>query len=69
MESVLRPVFLPWRKNGENIAATVLEIKDGEGNLMDSCPHPKQRIFVKFSCPVEEFDLIRQKAETREEIQ
>jgi len=57
------------RKNGDNIAATVLEIKDEEGNLMDSCPHPKQKIFVKFSCPVEEFDLIRQKAETQEENQ
>ncbi|MBP3579209.1 MAG: U32 family peptidase [Lachnospiraceae bacterium] len=51
------------RKNGDNILATVLEIKDEEGISMESCPHPKQRIFVKFSCPVEEFDLIRQKAE------
>ena len=51
------------RKNGDNILATVLEIKDEEGNTMDSCPHPKQKIFVKFSCQVEEFDLIRQKAE------
>ena len=51
------------RKNGENILATVLEIKDEEGNPMESCPHPKQKIFVKLSCPVEEFDLIRQKAE------
>ncbi len=51
------------RKNGDNILATVLEIKDEEGNVMESCPHPKQKIFVKFSCPVEAFDLIRQKAE------
>ena len=56
------------RKNGNNILATVLEIKDEEGNSMESCPHPKQKIFVKFSCPVEEFDLIRQKAEEPEEI-
>ncbi len=57
------------RKNGDNILATVLEIKDEEGNAMESCPHPKQKIFVKFSCPVEEFDLIRQKAEeTAEEV-
>ena len=55
------------RKNGENILATVLEIKDEEGNVMESCPHPKQKIFVKFSCEVEEFDLIRQKAEETEE--
>ena len=51
------------RKNGDNILATVLEIKDEEGISMESCPHPKQRIYVKFSCPVEEFDLIRQKSE------
>ena len=51
------------RKNGENIVASVLEIKDADGNQMESCPHPKQKIFVRFSCPVEEFDLIRQKAE------
>jgi putative protease len=51
------------RKNGENILATVLSIRDEDGNAMESCPHPKQKIFVKFSCPVEEFDLIRQKAE------
>ena len=51
------------RKNGENIAASVLEIKDEDGNSMESCPHPKQKIFVKFSCEVEEFDLIRQKSE------
>ena len=56
------------RKNGDNILTTVLEIKDEEGNSMESCPHPKQKIFVKFSCPVEEFDLIRQKAEEQEEI-
>ena len=51
------------RKNGENIAASVLEIKDEEGNQMESCPHPKQKIFVKLSCEAEEFDLLRQKAE------
>lgn len=51
------------RKNGDNIVAVVLSIQDEDGNFMESCPHPKQKIFVRFSCPVEEFDLIRQKAE------
>lgn len=51
------------RKNGDNILAEVLQITDEEGTLMESCPHPKQKIFVKLSCPVEEFDLIRQKEE------
>ncbi len=51
------------RKNGDNITASVLEIKNEEGSPMESCPHPKQKIYVKLSCTVEEFDLIRQKAE------
>ena len=51
------------RKNGDNIAATVLEIRDEEGNPMESCPHPKQKILVKLSCMPEDFDLLRQKAE------
>lgn len=51
------------KKDGENISAEVLEITDEEGNAMESCPHPKQKIFVKLSCSVDEFDLIRQKAE------
>ena len=50
------------RKNGDNISAAILEIKDEEGNSMESCPHPKQKIFVKLSASVEEFDLLRQKA-------
>lgn len=51
------------RKNGDNIPAEVLAITDEDGTVMESCPHPKQKIFVTLSCPVEEFDLLRQKAE------
>ena len=50
------------KKNGENISAEVLSIKDEEGNQMESCPHPQQKIFVQLSYVPEEFDLIRQKA-------
>ena len=52
------------KKNGENVVTTVLEILDEEGNPMESCPHPKQKIFVKFASVPEEFDLIRQKGES-----
>ena len=51
------------KKNGENVAATVLELMDEEGNHMESCPHPKQKIYVKLSAQLEEFDLLRQKEE------
>jgi len=50
------------KKNGENISAEVLSIKDEEGNQMESFPHPQQKIFVQLSYVPEEFDLIRQKA-------
>ena len=50
------------KKNGENDIAIVLAMKDEQGNQMESCPHPKQKIFVKFSVLPEEFDIIRQKA-------
>ncbi len=50
------------KKNGENDIAVVLAMKDEQGNQMESCPHPKQKIFVKFSVLPEEFDIIRQKA-------
>lgn len=50
------------KKNGENVAVTVLAILDEEGNAMESCPHPQQVIRVKFSTLPEQFDLIRCKA-------
>lgn len=50
------------KKNGENVLASILEIKDEDGNSMESCPHPKQKIFVKLSETAESFDLLRQKA-------
>ncbi len=52
------------KPSGENVEAKVLAIRDGEGNLMESCPHPKQEIFVQFDQEIEVFDLIRQCRET-----
>ena len=51
------------KKNGENEAAVVLALKDEEGNEMENCPHPQQKVYVKLSALPEEFDLLRQKAE------
>lgn len=51
------------KKNGENVQAMVLSIKDEEGKEMESCPHPQQKIFVLLSETPEAFDLIRQKAD------
>ena len=53
------------RKNGDNVSVTVISLKDEEGNEMESCPHPQQKIYVKLSEVPEEFDLLRQKAEEK----
>ncbi len=53
------------KKNGENVMTTVLSMHDEEGNAMTSCPHPQQKVFVKFSEIPEAFDLIRQKEEEK----
>lgn len=50
------------KKDGRNCQVTVLGIKNEEGEDMESCPHPQQKLFVKLSETPEEFDLIRQKA-------
>ena len=48
---------------GHIYPAVAVAMKDEDGNAMESCPHPKQKVFVKLSVLPEEFDLIRQKAE------
>ncbi len=49
------------KPNGENKIVTVESIQDENGLCMDCCPHPKQKLFVRFSEPLEIFDLVRQK--------
>lgn len=47
------------KPNGNNISTKVLAMKDEEGNQMESCPHPQQKIFVTFDKELETGDLIR----------
>ncbi len=49
------------KPNGDNVEVEVLGIKDEEGNAMESCPHPKQKLFIKLSVTPSEFDLLRRK--------
>ena len=51
------------KPNGENIAVTVKAITDEEGSPMESCPHPKQKIFVDLGMDLNERDLLRKKDE------
>lgn len=49
------------KPNGENITVTVKAITDENGVTMESCPHPKQKIFVDLGIPLSELDLLRRK--------
>lgn len=48
------------KPQGENVNATVLAITDEEGNAMDSCPHPQQKLRIKLDFEAEKYDLLRQ---------
>lgn len=51
------------KPSGENIEVTVKRITDEEGMDMESCPHPKQKIFVNLGVELNPFDLLRKKEE------
>lgn len=50
------------KPNGDNVEVKVLKIVDEEGNEMESCPHPQQKIFVTFDHELSKYDIVRQKA-------
>ena len=49
------------KPTGENFMVTVAEILDEHRSPMLSCPHPKQKLFVKFgeSVKIEKYDILR----------
>ena len=49
------------RANGDNISVTVNRILDDEGNEMESCPHPKQKLWIDLGVELDEFDILRRK--------
>lgn len=49
------------KPDGRNVAAAVEEMYDNEGNAVDSCPHSRQRIWLKLSEEPEVYDLLRQR--------
>lgn len=49
------------KPGGENIPAEVLEIRDREGNPMESAPHPNQELYVRLSQQPCGQDLLRRK--------
>ena len=49
------------KPTGENVLAQVKRITDEDGNEMESCPHPKQKIYVDLGMELQELDLLRVK--------
>lgn len=49
------------KPDGRNLMLTVKGIRDEEGNEMESCPHPKQAIYVDLGEGLEENDILRRK--------
>ncbi len=49
------------RPNGDNIDVVVKRILDDEGNEMESCPHPKQKLWIDLGTELQEFDILRRK--------
>ena len=52
------------KPDGTDLSARVLEIRDEEGNRMDSAPHPKQVLFVKLDQKAEQYDILRKEEPT-----
>ncbi len=50
------------KADGKDIDVSVLSIEDIDGNRMDSCPHPKQKIAVRLSAPAMVGDVLRMKS-------
>ena len=50
------------KPDGRNIPVTVKRIVDENGADMDSCPHPKQQIYVDLGEELEDYDILRRKA-------
>lgn len=46
---------------GDNMEAKVLRIEDEDGNEMESCPHPKQRIWIDLGVELKPYDILRRK--------
>lgn len=44
---------------GENLQLKVLDMLDELGTHIDSCPHPKQKVFVNVGAELEEYDILR----------
>jgi putative protease len=49
------------KPDGRNLKVTVKKITDEEGTEMESCPHPKQKIYADFGTDLDLNDILRRK--------
>ncbi|MCR5216351.1 MAG: U32 family peptidase [Lachnospiraceae bacterium] len=49
------------KPDGRNCEVIVRAIEDAKGNSMDSCPHPKQDLYIDLGMELEDYDLLRRK--------
>ena len=38
-------------------------MKDEEGQSIESCPHPQQKIFIDMGTDLDKYDILRKKSE------
>jgi len=49
------------KPDGRNLEVSVKAIRDQEGNLVESAPHPKQVLYVDLGAELEVYDILRRK--------
>lgn len=47
------------KPDGTNIECSVIEIKDDDGNTMESAPHPKQKLWINLGIKLDRYDILR----------
>ena len=51
------------KPDGTNLLVTVKRITDEKGVDMESCPHPKQQLYIDRGVELERYDILRRKEE------
>ena len=49
------------KPDGRNVEVTVKAIYDEDGNSMESCPHPKQTLYIDLGMDIDQYDILRRK--------
>ena len=49
------------KPDGRNVEVHVKAIYDEDGNPMESCPHPKQKLYVDLGMELDQYDILRKK--------